>query len=103
MKTEKPNTKAEDTLNSLEGIRKVLPDEFLFQRIMTEVSYAEESVTERKVIFGYAAVLAVIVIINLYSVFGHDRFSVKSNSAESAELQTSTDDYYFQDETYNYR
>ena len=39
----------------------------------------------KKSYFGYTAI-NVIVIINLFSVFGHDRFSVKSNSAESSRI-----------------
>jgi len=101
------NIKTEEVLKSLEGIKEVNPGDYLFNKIMTEMNYFEIPKKERKFIFGYAAIIAVIIIVNIFSLLNLSK--TKLNDSEnilfekSQEVQNFSKVYFSNEDTYNYR
>lgn len=98
---------AEDTLNSIDGIKSITPDEIMFSRIMNSVKNNENSYIKEKNSAGiYALALAIIVLMNLITIIGYQNKENKSNPADTMDYSKSVNefgkDFFSIENDYNY-
>ena len=101
------NRLTEDTLKSINSLKRSFPDDRLFQKIMTGVSENENSfLKENSNTVKYAFAFALLILINIFSFFSHKRFEentkVNYSPYNSKQVNSFVKEFFSEPDEYNY-
>lgn len=101
------NRLTEDTLNSINDLKRSEPDERLFQKIMTGVGENERSfLRENNITAKYAIAFAVLILINIFSFFSYksSEENIKANYSlyNSKSVNSFVKEFFSEPEDYSY-
>lgn len=101
------NRMTEDTLNSINNLKRSFPDDLLFHRIVRGINDNKNSILKEYSYTGkYAMALAVLVLINIFSFFSYKNTEKNKAFNNSQKYSTTVNDFakeFFSDQDeYNY-
>ena len=107
MNENKINVLVEDTLNSIDDLKRPVPGDHLFQRILNRYHENDKSLLKENNYIGkYAVAFAVLVILNIFTLFNfksrHENNTVSSSHNYINAVNEFTKTYFSETEEYSY-
>lgn len=101
------NKIVEETIHSIDNVKITVPDDVLFQKIMTGVKQNEKSFFKENSYAGkYIIVFAVLVLLNIFSVIANqkafDKTSLNGLNNYSKDINEFSRTYFSSAEEYSY-
>ena len=101
------NRIVEETIHSIDNVKITVPDDVLFQKIMTGVKQNEKSFFKENSYAGkYIIVFAVLVLLNIFSVIANqkafDKTSLNGFNNYSKDINEFSRTYFSSDKEYSY-
>jgi hypothetical protein len=101
------NRIVEETIHSIDNVKITVPDDFLFQKIMTGVKQNENSFFKENSYAGkYILVFAVLLLLNIFSVLinqkGFEKKSVNGLENYSKAINEFSRTYFSSTDEYSY-
>jgi len=101
------NRIVEETIHSIDNVKITVPDDVLFQKIMTGVKQNEKSFFKENSYAGkYIIVFAVLVLLNIFSVIANqkafDKTSLNGLKNYSKDINEFSRTYFYSADEYSY-